>query len=59
MATLTAYSAEVTALLKDNPERHPVGVEVGINIAFIALTTLTHCMGVKVCFFLCGFQDSL
>ncbi|CAI6334541.1 unnamed protein product [Periconia digitata] len=48
MATLTAYSAEVTALLKDDQKKHPTGVEVGINIAFIALTTLSHCMGVKL-----------
>lgn len=48
MATLTAHSAELTALLKDNPEKHPPQVEVGINIAFIALTTFSHCLGVKV-----------
>lgn len=50
MACLTAYSAEMTALLKAkaNPERHSPGVEVGITIALIALTTLTHCLGVKL-----------
>ncbi|KAF1961896.1 hypothetical protein CC80DRAFT_463405 [Byssothecium circinans] len=48
MATLTAHSAELTALLKDNPTRHPTGVEVGINIAFIILTTFTHCLGVRL-----------
>lgn len=48
MATLTAHSAELTALLKDKPGRHSPGVEVGINIAFIVLTTFSHCLGVKV-----------
>jgi amino acid transporter len=50
MACLTAYSAELTALMKpgSNPDRHPPGVEVGITVAFIALTTLTHCLGVKL-----------
>lgn len=50
MATLTAHSAELTALLKhgDNPARHSTGTEVGINIAFIALTAFSHCLGVKV-----------
>ncbi|KAF1964189.1 amino acid transporter [Bimuria novae-zelandiae CBS 107.79] len=50
MACLTAYSAEMTALLKpgSNPERHPPKVEVGITVAFVALTTLTHCLGVRL-----------
>ncbi|KAF2634637.1 hypothetical protein P280DRAFT_413354 [Massarina eburnea CBS 473.64] len=48
MATLTAHSAELTALLKDNPTRHPTGVEVGINIGLIGLTTFSHCLGVKL-----------
>lgn len=50
MACLTAYSAELTSLLKSgsNPEQHPPEVEVGITIAFVALTTLTHCFGVKL-----------
>jgi len=48
MATLTGHSAELTALLKDKPEPHPVGVEVAINLALIALTTISHCLGVKV-----------
>jgi hypothetical protein len=48
MATLTAHSAELTALLKSKPERHSTGVEVGINIGFIVLTTFSHCLGVKV-----------
>ena len=48
MATLTAYSAELTALLKGDRSGHSTEVEVGINIAFIVLTTFTHCLGVKV-----------
>lgn len=48
MATLTAQSSELTALLKDKPGRHKVETEVAINISFIALTTLSHCFGVKV-----------
>ncbi|KAK7181055.1 hypothetical protein DPSP01_003596 [Paraphaeosphaeria sporulosa] len=50
MACLTAYSAELTALMKsgNRPARHSPGVEVGITVAFIALTTLTHCFGVKL-----------
>lgn len=50
MACLTAYSAELTSLMKpgNNPERHPPAVEVGITIAFIALTTFSHCLGVKL-----------
>ncbi|KAL1605164.1 hypothetical protein SLS60_004707 [Paraconiothyrium brasiliense] len=49
MACLTAYSAELTAKMKsgNKPERHPPAVEVGITIALVALTTLTHCFGVK------------
>ncbi|KAL6174168.1 hypothetical protein ACJQWK_00313 [Exserohilum turcicum] len=47
MATLTAHSAELTALLKSNPEPHSTGAETAINIAFIALTTFSHCLGVK------------
>ncbi|KAJ4355768.1 uncharacterized protein N0V89_003788 [Didymosphaeria variabile] len=50
MACLTAYSAELTSLMKSGhyPERHSPAVEVAITIAFITLTTLTHCFGVKV-----------
>lgn len=49
MACLTAYSAELTSLMKSGPPgRHPPEVEVGITIAFIALTSLTHCLGVKL-----------
>jgi len=48
MATLTAHSAELTALLKSDPKPHSPGAEAAINIAFIALTTLSHCLGVKV-----------
>lgn len=48
MATLTASSAELTALLKSDPKPHSAGAEAAINIAFIALTTLSHCLGVKV-----------
>ncbi|KAF2248498.1 hypothetical protein BU26DRAFT_531763 [Trematosphaeria pertusa] len=48
MATLTAYSAELTALLKDKPERHSTKVEVGINVALVALTAFSHCLGVQV-----------
>lgn len=48
MATLTAQSAELTAMLKDVPKRHDIGTEVGINVFFIALTTITHCLGVKI-----------
>ncbi|KAF2269983.1 hypothetical protein CC78DRAFT_564091 [Lojkania enalia] len=47
MATLTAQSAELTALLKTKQERHEVAVEAAINVAFIALTTFSHCLGVK------------
>jgi amino acid transporter len=48
MATLTAQSAELTALLKNDPNPHGPGAEAVISIAFIALTTLSHCLGVKV-----------
>jgi hypothetical protein len=48
MATLTAHSAELTALLKSDPKPHGPGAEAAINIAFIALTTFSHCLGVKV-----------
>ncbi|PSN74606.1 hypothetical protein BS50DRAFT_19661 [Corynespora cassiicola Philippines] len=48
MAALTAYSAELTALLKNKPGRHEKGPEVAINIAFILLTTASHCLGVKL-----------
>jgi hypothetical protein len=48
MATLTAQSAELTALLKKDPVQHGVKAEVAINIALIVLTTFSHCLGVKV-----------
>ncbi|EMD63420.1 hypothetical protein GGP41_005918 [Bipolaris sorokiniana] len=48
MATLTAHSAELTALLKSDPKPHSTGAETAINIAFIALTTFSHCLGVKL-----------
>jgi amino acid transporter len=48
MATLTAHSAQLTALLKSDPKPHSAGTEVAINVAFIALTTFSHCLGVKV-----------
>ena len=53
MATLTAQSAELTALLKNNPEPHRVEVEVAINIALIVLTTFSHCLGVIVSKIIC------
>ncbi|KAF1995487.1 hypothetical protein P154DRAFT_580794 [Amniculicola lignicola CBS 123094] len=48
MATLTAQSAELTALLKDEPQRHKIGIEVVINLSLIVLTTFSHCLGVKL-----------
>lgn len=48
MATLTAHAAELTSLLKNDQKPHTTGAEVAINIGFIALTTLSHCFGVKV-----------
>ncbi|KAF1833515.1 hypothetical protein BDW02DRAFT_569955 [Decorospora gaudefroyi] len=48
MATLTALSSELTVLLKNDPKPHSIGEETAINIAFIALTTLSHCLGVKL-----------
>ena len=51
MATLTAQSAELTALVKDDPSKHKIWVEVMINLALIALTTITNCVGVQVSLF--------
>lgn len=48
MASLTANAAELTSLLKSDQKPHSTGSEVAINIAFIVLTTLSHCLGVKV-----------
>ncbi|RYO03492.1 hypothetical protein AA0119_g4833 [Alternaria tenuissima] len=48
MTTLTALSAQLTVLLKDKPTPHSPGTEAAINIAFIALTTFSHCLGVKL-----------
>ena len=48
MATLTALSAELTAELKPKEAKYPVGVEAAINVSFIVLTTLSHCIGVRV-----------
>lgn len=48
MATLTAQSSELTAMLKSHPQRHNIGTEAGINVFFVALTTITHCLGVKI-----------
>lgn len=54
MATLTAQSAELTALLKYDlskvePKPHDSGTEAGINVLFIGLTTISHCLGIRVC----------
>lgn len=49
MACLTAYSAELTAFVKSGDDHtHSQGVEVGITVAFIVLTTVTHCFGVRL-----------
>ncbi|KAF1847508.1 uncharacterized protein K460DRAFT_392847 [Cucurbitaria berberidis CBS 394.84] len=49
MATLTAHAAKLTSLLTKNEKAlHPIGAEVAINFAFIVLTTLTHCLGVRL-----------
>ncbi|CAN9289579.1 unnamed protein product [Alternaria alternata] len=48
MTTLTALSAQLTVLLKDHQTPHSPGTEAAINIAFIALTTFSHCLGVKL-----------
>lgn len=48
MATLTAYSAELTVLLRTDGKMHSTVEEAAINVAFIVLTTLSHCLGVKV-----------
>ncbi|KAJ4363567.1 hypothetical protein N0V83_009863 [Neocucurbitaria cava] len=48
MATLTANAAQLTSLLKKDQKPHSTGAEVAINIAFIALTTVSHCLGVKL-----------
>lgn len=48
MAILNAQSAELTALLKDEPGPHSIGAEIGINVFFISLTAISHCVGVKV-----------
>ncbi len=48
MATLTATAAQLTSLLKTDQKLHKAGTEAAINLAFIALTTLSHCLGVKV-----------
>lgn len=48
MAILNAQSAELTALLKDVPKKHNAETEIGINVFSIALTTISHCVGVKV-----------
>jgi amino acid transporter len=48
MTTLTALAAQLTVLLKDDQKPHSPGTEAAINIAFIALTTFSHCLGVKV-----------
>lgn len=50
MATLTAHSAELTALLRTDGKPHKIGEEFAINVGFIALTTFSHCLGVKVSF---------
>ncbi|KAH7374374.1 amino acid permease-domain-containing protein [Pyrenochaeta sp. MPI-SDFR-AT-0127] len=48
MATLTASSAELTVHLRTDGKPHTIGQEAAINIAFIVLTTLSHCLGVKL-----------
>jgi len=48
MANLTANAAELTTYLKSDQKPHSTGTEAAINIAFIALTTFSHCLGVKV-----------
>ncbi|KAF2831684.1 hypothetical protein CC86DRAFT_431605, partial [Ophiobolus disseminans] len=48
MTSLTASAAELTALLKHDQKPHTIKAEVSINIAFILLTTLSHCLGMKL-----------
>ncbi|KAF2728706.1 hypothetical protein EJ04DRAFT_538260 [Polyplosphaeria fusca] len=48
MATLTAQSAELTALLRDPPRKWDIGVEAGINVGLVLLTTISQCLGVKL-----------
>jgi yeast amino acid transporter len=48
MATLTEQSTEIVGLLQENPGRLSVGAQAGVNIFLIALTTFSHCLGVKV-----------
>jgi amino acid transporter len=48
MATLTAQSAELTALLRNDKKKNSLGTEVGINFLFIGLTAISHCLGVKL-----------
>jgi hypothetical protein len=48
LATLTEQSSEIVGLLQENPGRLSVGTEAGVNIFLIALTTFSHCLGVKV-----------
>ncbi|KAF1935599.1 hypothetical protein EJ02DRAFT_484259 [Clathrospora elynae] len=43
MATLTALAAQLTV-----PSKASRGTEAGVNVAFIALTTFSHCLGVKL-----------
>ena len=57
MAILNAQSAELTALLKDKPQRHNIETEIGINIFFISLTTISHCVGVKVAYLAANPQN--
>ncbi|KAF2184605.1 hypothetical protein K469DRAFT_739270 [Zopfia rhizophila CBS 207.26] len=47
MSILNAQSAELTALLKDKPQRHNIEAGIGIKVFFIALTTISHYFGVK------------
>ncbi|KAE8831138.1 hypothetical protein PTNB85_07725 [Pyrenophora teres f. teres] len=48
MANLTSNAAELTTYLKKDQKPHSTGTEAAINIAFIALTTFSHCLGVKL-----------
>ncbi|ORY10484.1 amino acid permease-domain-containing protein [Clohesyomyces aquaticus] len=48
MATLTAQSTELTALMKNHPSKYGNGATAGINLFLILLTTLSQCIGVKL-----------
>ena len=48
MSTLTQTATELAENMQTTPKPFSRGTKLGINVFLMSLTTLTHCLGVKV-----------